>query len=95
MNTKVTKIDKNDFIQAKIHIGLTPGEALEILRTLQGLSQLELAKITGLSQPNISALENNRANMGRETAIKLAHALKVHPGVLLFPDFDIGKVAYG
>jgi hypothetical protein len=31
--------------------------------------------------------------MGRERAIVCAKALKVHPAVLLFPDFDISKVA--
>jgi hypothetical protein len=31
--------------------------------------------------------------MGRERAIILAKALKVHPAILLFPDFDVKKVA--
>ena len=80
------KINKKDFVKAKIHAHLTPGEALKMLRELQGLTQADLAKITGINQSNISALENNARQMGRERAIVFAKALKVHPAVLLFPD---------
>lgn len=93
MNTNKLKIIKKDFVDAKVHTSVSPGEALAMLRNLQGLSQLDLANITGISQPNISAMENDRINIGRETALTLALALKVHPGILLFPDFDIRKVA--
>lgn len=87
------KINKKDFVKAKVHAHLTPGEALKMLRELQGLTQADLAKITGISQSNISALESNTRQMGRERAIVFAKALKVHPAVLLFPDFDIKQVA--
>ncbi len=87
------KINKNDFVKAKPHIHITPGEALKIIREQQGLTQAALAKKTGITQSNLSALENNTRQMGRERAIILAKALKVHPAVLLFPDFDIAKVA--
>jgi transcriptional regulator with XRE-family HTH domain len=87
------KINKKDFVKAKVHAHLTPGEALKMLRELQGLTQADLSKITGISQSNISALEGNARQMGRERAIVFAKALKVHPAVLLFPDFDIKKVA--
>lgn len=87
------KINKKDFVKAKVHAHLTPGEALKMLRELQGLTQANLAKITGISQSNISALESNARQMGRERALIFAIALKVHPAVLLFPDFDIKKVA--
>lgn len=87
------KINKKDFVQARVHAHLTPGEALKMLRELQEMTQADLAKITGISQSNISALESNAKQMGRERAIVFAKALKVHPAVLLFPDFDIQKVA--
>ncbi|EKD53939.1 MAG: hypothetical protein ACD_60C00137G0003 [uncultured bacterium] len=87
------KVNKKDFVKAKVHAHLTPGEALKMLRELQGLTQADLSKITGISQSNISALESNARQMGRERAIVFAKALKVHPAVLLFPDFDIKKVA--
>jgi len=86
-------MNRKDFEPAKTHAILTPGEALRILRELQGLSQNELARLSGISQPNISALEGNIRQMGRERALMLAKVLKVHPAVLLFPDFDMSKVA--
>jgi transcriptional regulator with XRE-family HTH domain len=85
------RINKKDFIKAKVHTHLTPGDALKLLREQQYLTQGDLAKITGISQSNISALESNTRQMGRERAIVFAKALKVHPAVLLFPDFDITK----
>ncbi len=87
------KINKNEFTKARMHTTLTPGEALKMLRELQNLSQNELAKLSGISQSNLSALESNARQMGRERAMQLARALKVHPAVLLFPDFDIADVA--
>ena len=87
------KINKKDFVKSRVHAHITPGEALKMLREQQGLTQAELAKATGISQSNISALESNAGQMGRERAIIFAGALKVHPAVLLFPDFDIAKVA--
>ncbi|EKD71500.1 MAG: hypothetical protein ACD_46C00178G0001 [uncultured bacterium] len=87
------KINKKDFVKARVHAHITPGEALQMLRELQGLTQADLSKLTGISQSNISALESNVRQMGRERAIVFAKALKVHPAVLLFPDFDIAKVA--
>ncbi|MBA2654977.1 MAG: helix-turn-helix transcriptional regulator [Gammaproteobacteria bacterium] len=87
------KIDKKDFLRARVHAHITPGEALKILRELQGLTQLELAQKTGINQSNISALESNARQMGRGSAVVLARALKVHPAVILFPDFDIEEAA--
>lgn len=87
------KINKKDFEKAKIHNVLTPGEALKMIRELQGLSQNDLAKLTSMNQANISAIENNSRKMGRERAITFAKALHVHPAILLFPDFDIADVA--
>lgn len=87
------KINKKDFKKAEVHGALTPGEALKMLRELQGLSQNDLALLTGITQSNISAIENDTRQMGRERAMTLAKALHVHPAVLLFPDFDMANVA--
>ena len=86
-------MDKKNFVKAKINVQMTPAEMLKTIRELQGLSQLDLAKLTGMTQSNISALETGAKNIGRERALVLAKALKVHPAVILFPDFDIEQVA--
>lgn len=86
-------MNKKNFVKAKINVQMTPAEMLKTIRELQDLSQLDLAKLTGMTQSNISALETGAKNIGRERALVLAKALKVHPAVILFPDFDIAEVA--
>ena len=86
-------INKKDFVKSKVHVDVTPGEALKMIRQLQGLSQNDLAELTGISQSNISALENDYVQLGRDRALTLAKALHVHPSVLLFPSFDMAQVA--
>lgn len=49
--------------------------------------------MTGITQSNISALENGSRQLGRDRAITLAKALHVHPAVLLFPDYEMDKAA--
>ncbi len=87
------EMNKSNFIKAKVNINVTPGEMLKTLRELQGFSQKELADITGMNQSNISALETNIRNIGRDRALILAKALKVHPSVILFPNFTMDEVA--
>lgn len=87
------KINKKNFVKAKVNRTITPAEALKALRELQEMTQTELAQKTGLTQSNISAMENGASQIGRERALKLAIALKTHPAIILFPDFDLSTVA--
>lgn len=89
----MTKINKNDFVKSTVHVAVTPGEAIKMIRELQGLSQNELSVLTGISQSNLSALENDTRQLGRITAITLAKVLHVHPSVLLFPDYQVDTAA--
>ena len=65
------------------------GESVRIIRELQGLSQNELSRLTGIPQSTISSIENDRVNLGVERAKVLARSLKCHPSVLVFPNWDI------
>jgi transcriptional regulator with XRE-family HTH domain len=85
---KVTELLKSEFVPAKKYGHLTPGKALKIYRELQGLTQADLAKKSGLKQATISSLEHDRIVMGIDRAKALAIALKVHPSVLAFADWD-------
>ena len=78
-----------DYKIAKRHIEVTVGESVRIVRELQEMSQNDLAKATGIPQSTISAIENNRVNLGVERAKQLAISLKCHPAVLVFPGWDI------
>jgi transcriptional regulator with XRE-family HTH domain len=82
---------KSDFRPAKKTVDVTPGESVRIIRELQELSQNELSGLTGIPQSTISAIENDRINLGVERAKVLARALKCHPAVLVFPGWETGK----
>ena len=79
---------KSEFQLAKKLVDVTVGESVRIMRELQELSQNELAELTGIPQSTISAIENDRVNLGVERAKTLARALKCHPAVLVFPNWE-------
>lgn len=87
------RVTRPALVPARVGISITPGEMLRTIRELQELTQGELARLTGIAQSNLSALETGARELGRERALVLAKALKVHPAVLLFPDFDVSEVA--
>ena len=62
---------------------------MRIIRELQELTQSELSGRTGIAQSTISAIENDRVNLGVERAKVLARALRCHPAVLVFPGWDV------
>ncbi len=78
-----------DYRKAKKSIEVSVGESVRILREFQGLSQNELARLTGIPQSTISAIENDRVRLGVERAKVLARALHCHPAVLVFPGWDL------
>ena len=91
--SKVKEGLKQEFVVAKKYGKLTPGKALRIYRELQNLTQAELAKKSGLKQATLSSLEHDRIVMGIDRAKALARALKVHPSVLAFADWDMDQEA--
>lgn len=62
----------NHYLRAKKRGDVSVGGSVQILRQLQELSQNELAKLTGIPQSTISAIENDRVNLGLERAKILA-----------------------
>jgi transcriptional regulator with XRE-family HTH domain len=88
---KTTRQSRDEWVPARVRVSVSPGEAVRELRGLQGMTQQQLAEQAGMTRSNLCALETGARNLGRDRA--LAKALKVHPAVILFPDFDIGDVA--
>lgn len=82
-----------NFRPAKKRIEVSIGESVRIIRELQGMSQNELAAAAGIAQSTISAIENDRVNLGVERAKQLARVLRCHPAVLVFPGWDLSKDA--
>ena len=81
---------RRNYRKARRHVEVSVGESVRIIRELQELSQNELSKLTGIPQSTLSAIENDRVNLGVERAKVLARALKCHPAVLVFPGWDVG-----
>ncbi len=79
--------NKKNFVKAGKTILMSPGEMVRGLRELKEWTQVELAEATGISQANISAIENNRIEIGKHRAILLAEALNVHPASIMFSDY--------
>ena len=78
-----------NYRKARKRVSVSVGESVRILRELQELSQNEFSKRTGIPQSTISAIENDRINLGVERAKTFARALKCHPSVLVFPGWDV------
>ncbi len=78
-----------EFHSAKRRVAVTVGDSVRIVRELQEMSQNQLAQASGIPQATISAIENGRVRLGVERAKVLARALKVHPGVLVFPGWEM------
>jgi len=80
-----------EFRKAKRRVDVSVGESVRIVREFQELSQNELAAKSGIPQSTISAIENDRVNLGVERAKVLARVLRVHPSVLVFPGWDVAR----
>ena len=82
---------REEFHKARRRVDVSVGESVRIIREMQELSQNELSALTGIPQSTISAIENDRINLGIERAKMIARALKCHPAVLVFPSWDVTK----
>lgn len=60
---------------AKKRVEVSVGESVRIFRELQELSQTQLSELTSIPQATISAIENDRGNLGVERAKVLTRAL--------------------
>jgi transcriptional regulator with XRE-family HTH domain len=78
-----------EYRPGKKRITVSVGESVRIIRELQELSQNQLSQLTDIPQATISAIENDRVRLGVERAKVLARALKCHPGVLVFPGWEL------
>ena len=81
-------MNKNEFKPAQKRAILFTSEAIRMLRELKGWTQEELAKRSGINAKNISLLENDKVDIGKKRAEQLAHAFKVHPAIIMFPEYE-------
>ena len=86
---KPPKFDQNDYVEFDLGVDRTPGDTIRILREISEWSQKELEAQTGIPQTTISAIENNRQNLGVERTKAFAKVFNVHPSVILVPNWKI------
>lgn len=65
------------------------GDQLAALRRRSGLTQLDLAKVSGINQPEISRIEQGKANPTQDTLTRLGASLGA---ILAFTSEDGGPV---
>ncbi len=62
------------------------GDIIKAFRKNFEILQDDLAWACGISQANLSAIENNRREVGPKLAIKLSAFLGISPTILLYPN---------
>ena len=87
------RLKQRDYRPSRARTAMTPGEMVKTVRQLQELSQVALAKAANIPQPTVSAIERGSVSLGVERAERLARVLRVHPAVLLWPQWDIDEEA--
>ncbi len=82
----------SDFVPARKRADLSTGEVIRMLRDLKGWTQEELARRSGINSNNLSALENGKLEIGKKRAEQLAAAFKVHPAIIMFPEYQAVEI---
>ena len=80
-------MDMEQLFKTRAYARLMPAESLRFAREFNELSQQQLAELTGIPQPAISAMERGDVSIGADRAARLARALHVHPAVILYPNW--------
>ena len=68
------------------HEQATPGGIIRAFRKNFQITQEELAKVTGIAEANISAIENDKIELGVKRAVLMAAAFGIDPAQILFPN---------
>ena len=92
MKTRTSSKSRSNFVAAKSHIKLTTAEVIKMLRELKGWTQADLSRRSKIKTSNISALENGHIELGKRRAEQLAKAFKVHPAIIMFPEYETDEV---
>src|SRR6184192_652579 len=82
--TRLSEEEVKNFFDLE-QVKATPGQVVRAFRTNFGLTLKELEEITGVSYPNLSAIEHDRLDVGVRRAVLLAAAFGIEPQQILFP----------
>ncbi len=78
--------DAMEFLNQFFPDKLTTGRVIQAKRKNFGITLDEVSQITGIDIGNLSAIENDKKQIGVKTATKIGFAVGLHPSTILFPD---------
>lgn len=81
-----------DFFSLKLQAA-TPGQVILAFRKNFSITQKELSEVTGIAESNLSAIEQDKVELGAKRAALIAAAFGVEPGIILFPKGFEGSYA--
>jgi transcriptional regulator with XRE-family HTH domain len=64
----------------------TSGDVIRTFRKNFDITQKELSEVTGIAHSNLSAIENDRIEIGFRRAFLIAAAFGIDPALILFPN---------
>lgn len=67
-------------------VQMTPGKIVKAFRTSFGITVRELSEATGIEESNLTAIENDRRDVGLRMASKLGAAFGLPPEMIMFPE---------
>ena len=76
-------LEQKSYTSEEVFPGFHAGKSLRGARYREDISQRQLAKLTGVSVQNISAMENGRRPIGKEMAKRFAQVLNTDWRLLL------------
>ena len=71
----------------------TAGRIIRAFRDNFRVTQREMSEVVGITETNLSAIENDRREIGVELATRLGAFLGIHPSLLLFPNGQDAEVS--
>lgn len=74
--------EMKDFFQQET----STGRIIRSFRKSFGITQKEIAETIGINESNMSAIENDKREIGVDLATRLGAFLGIRPSILLFPN---------
>jgi transcriptional regulator with XRE-family HTH domain len=75
-----------NFLDLKgLQVQETPGRVVRAFRRNFELTLGEMERLTGIPESNLSAIENDKLDMGIRRATRIAAVFGINPSLILFP----------
>src|SRR4051812_45369223 len=76
---------KNFLNLKELRVEEIPGKVIRAFRRNFELTLREMERLTGIPESNLSAIENDKLDMGIRRATRIAAVFGINPSLILFP----------